>query len=244
MKRLHLLGAALCATTAFSLAQAASAATWTTTYTGVVTSGSDIGSFGIGCVACLDGDISGFAFTATFITNSATPGATVTPGPNSLLVSGSTPASPVSASITINGQTLFLGGDSGSQFLSDDGVEQKASHSARTFFSSYFQDEEGGLFGSTIDDFLSLQVTGLGDGNLNTLPPGVIGTGSLSQFRDFASGFIGVSANSGADLAITSVATSFVGDPVPEPATWGLMILGFGAAGAALRRRARRSVAA
>lgn len=33
-----------------------------------------------------------------------------------------------------------------------------------------------------------------------------------------------------------------VGSPVPEPATWGLMIVGFGVVGAAIRRRARLRV--
>jgi len=39
----------------------------------------------------------------------------------------------------------------------------------------------------------------------------------------------------------TGTAT-FTAGPVPEPATWGMVVLGFGAMGAAMRRRQRASV--
>ena len=46
-----------------------------------------------------------------------------------------------------------------------------------------------------------------------------------------------------ASLTPTSLTVTGVGDPiagVPEPASWALMILGFGFAGTMLRRRQRR----
>jgi hypothetical protein len=42
---------------------------------------------------------------------------------------------------------------------------------------------------------------------------------------------------------ITAVVGGGLGGAVPEPATWGLMILGFGGAGAALRSRRRKAAA-
>jgi hypothetical protein len=59
------------------------------------------------------------------------------------------------------------------------------------------------------------------------------------QYYDLDGGFWGssASASSGATIKITSLSES---PAVPEPATWSLMIAGFGIAGAAARRRRQR----
>jgi hypothetical protein len=241
MKNFRFTGAALCATALLALPQAAAAAVWTTTYQGVVTAGSDIGTFGLGCLTCINGgQLDGLAFTAVFITDSAAAGATSVAGAHSLTVGG---PGVVSASLTINGATLFLGGASGSQVLFDDGSVQTAAHAAGRHDQSIsiIDDPEFGpmIFGYEYVANLSLGVTGQGDGNFNSLPPGMIGTGSLSEHLDTFSGLIGASGDSGADLLVTSVDMSV---SVPEPQAWALMILGFGATGGWLRRR--RAVAA
>ncbi|HET6970992.1 MAG TPA: PEPxxWA-CTERM sorting domain-containing protein [Phenylobacterium sp.] len=244
MNKIRLIGATLAAAALFALPQPASAATWTTTYQGVVTSGFDgVGTFGLGCLACgVGNDLDGLAFTAAFVTDSSAAGATTLSGPNSLSVSG---AGVVSASLTINGKTLFLGGASGDQTLSDDGTVQTASHSAGAHDESlnYVDDPELGqlLIGHIYNANLSFAVTGLGDGNFNTLPAGMIGTGSLSESEEAFAGLYGVSGDGGAQLLVTSV--QMTSDAVPEPKTWALVILGFGAAGAILRRRGGRRLA-
>jgi hypothetical protein len=239
MKHLQLLGAAVCAAASFGLAQSADATVWTTTYKGVVTAGSDnAGTFGLGCTFCGGGELSGLAFTAVFVTDDSTPGATVTTSATSLNASGSGPANPTHGSLTINGHTLFLGDDSGSQELFDDGVDQTVGHSANNHSNNVtcsVDPEVPGCFGAISSDQLSLSASGVGDGDFGTLPAGMVGFGTLSQFREFDAGFVGFSFDSRADLLVSSVAMT--SDAVPEPAIWGLMILGFGATGAALRRR-------
>lgn len=57
---------------------------------------------------------------------------------------------------------------------------------------------------------------------------------------DISNGFFGSfgpEAFGTATVSITARATGPVDGAVPEPATWGLMLVGFGAAGVALRRR-------
>jgi len=66
---------------------------------------------------------------------------------------------------------------------------------------------------------------------------------STSAAQFYASGYNGlvdevrISGNSGNWVLDDLTYTTGVADPVPEPGTWALMILGFGTAGAALRRR-------
>jgi hypothetical protein len=241
MKKFHLAGAALALSAMFALPPSAAAASWTTTDTGVVTAGSDtLGSFGRGGGGCCGAELTGLAFTAVVVTDSSTSGATIVPGPDGLAVSGAGAANPVSAALTINGHTLVLGGSSGSQQLSDNGALQGAAHSASNFEESIFflpfgEDGELGKFGYTLVEGLTLQASGLGDGDFNSLPPGMVGVGFLFQSLDTYNGFVGSGTSGGADLLISSVEMTV--QEVPEPGTWALMILGFGAAGAALRRR-------
>ncbi len=250
MNKVGLIAAALSAAAAIALPSVASAAIWTTTYQGVVTQGSDIGTFGLGCMPCLGGgELNGLAFTATFVTDSSVAGASSLAGPHSLSLSG---PGVVSAILTINGHSLALGGTSGSQALSDDGVTQTAAHSAGRYEDNtyYYDDPEMMnepdyygplLYGSIFSASLSLSMSGPGDGNFNSLQPGMIGGGSFYQFLETNGGYIGASQDAGADLLITSYSSTYQG--VPEPETWSMLIIGFGAAGAMLRRRRHQSLA-
>lgn len=244
MRQLWLKTAAIAAV-ALAMPTMASAALWTTTYRGVVTAGSDgLGTFGLGCFGCIGGgELNGLDFTAVFVTDSSKPGVTSLAGASTLSLSG---AGLVSAGLTINGQTLWLGGTSGSQALSDDGSLQTAAHSAGNFFENFYTvddpDYEFPLhYGFQETAGLSLFVTGIGDGNYNSLPAGMIGFGSLNQYRRSDSGLVGLDSYSDATLLVRTVdmTTDAVAGPVPEPAVWALMIGGFGLAGIALRARTR-----
>ena len=93
-------------------------------------------------------------------------------------------------------------------------------------------------------------VTLLNDGSV--LPPGYAGgtfppvgtfplpglfVGFTSAGDDIIGIGIGPSRATNDSFGIDDLRFADSGGGVPEPATWGLMILGFGAAGAALRRR-------
>lgn len=229
---------------AAALPQAAAAATWTTTYTGVVSEGQDgSGTFGVGHLGSIDpASLAGYGFTAVFVTDSLASGATLTPVPGGLQIGG---AGVVSALFILNGRTLSLGATSGGQTLTDDGLVQGAAHSAATNEQNIQEVMEEGAdfplwYGYRSVASLSLSVTGAGDGNFNLLPAGVIGTGSFYRYLEAYSGATGVGADSSGSLLVTSVSQAYdpgVTGAVPEPGVWALMILGFGAAGAVLRRR-------
>lgn len=81
-------------------------------------------------------------------------------------------------------------------------------------------DAQGGLFTST-----------------SALPPGVINTAILDQVNGEIRINNGAFSLFGGGGTATAQAAPPPGPGVPEPATWAMMIMGFGAAGAILRRR-------
>jgi hypothetical protein len=101
----------------------------------------------------------------------------------------------------------------------------------------------GGLVSFNSDKFLTFD--GLGDESmslaLNALTPPVrIVAGQLTNFAATSSGQFGadgVTLTPATTIARFSTAGPDIPAGVPEPATWSLMIGGFGLAGAALRRR-------
>ncbi|HEY2357324.1 MAG TPA: PEPxxWA-CTERM sorting domain-containing protein [Phenylobacterium sp.] len=70
------------------------------------------------------------------------------------------------------------------------------------------------------------------------------GTTGLSEVVRVGSGTVIRQAYSGVVQIATTVGTGPNGGGVPEPATWAMMLLGFGGVGALLRRRRERSTAA
>lgn len=58
----------------------------------------------------------------------------------------------------------------------------------------------------------------------------------LGYFRRFSAGSTGLTNNFSSTVAFTDVEFR-INSAVPEPATWAMMIIGFGGVGAALRRR-------
>ena len=98
----------------------------------------------------------------------------------------------------------------------------------------------GGALGFASTNYLNL--------NANTFNPNIGSNGFAGVFYNLAAppgsslGTFNYSQVGFQDIASTRTllgATVQAGGAVPEPATWGMMILGFGAAGHALRRRAK-----
>jgi len=87
---------------------------------------------------------------------------------------------------------------------------------------------EGAPFNATGGPFADVDFSGLSARS-------IYGGAKIGTFTALAT------INNGSETGSLAENAGFVGVPrltvVPEPATWGLMILGFGAAGAALRRR-------
>lgn len=118
-------------------------------------------------------------------------------------------------------------------------------------FNDYFR------FDATAGDALTIQVNAIGGGD--PLIQLLDGAGNFITFDDDSGGglnslinytatatgnyFLGVRGFSNSVYSYELVVTGLTASAgVPEPATWGLMILGFGAVGGAMRRR--RSAAA
>lgn len=98
-------------------------------------------------------------------------------------------------------------------------------------------DNEGEIFLNGVSTGITL--TGIVVGNFNVLHPFTISSGFVSGINTltFAVFDGGSPAAVRADLSGSATA-------VPEPAMWGLMIVGFGMVGATARRRAVRTTAA
>ena len=213
-------------------AGAAGAAEWVATYKGVVNGGYDAtGVFGDAGT-----DLSGKAFTATFRYD---------------LGLGSVTASPTGemADLAVLEAVLYVG-DGAYNFGS--GFENHI----QTSTDSLYPNGPGYVYHAVSTDFFasplfyffeSLTLAGgaaapafLGQAVAETaiVNPGDGGPADYVGFFSIDSNFLGSGANAFGDLRPESysVAEAPTGG-VPEPATWGLMILGFGAAGVSLRRR-------
>jgi hypothetical protein len=221
---------------AMAIAAPAAAAPATVTVTGTVMSGFDVaGTFGTA-----GANLAGQAFSAIF-TVDAKFGSTTTGSATSAVVFGSGAASPVSAALTIGAGTYnFAGSFSGLARVSDaagqggtdllyymvEDTDLSLMPPGNTLFYAGF-DTLRNVIGQA--DYTSNDVTGL------TLADNAKGHVQIAN-RDAATGRYG--ASTFADLAVTSIRAQ-VAAPVPEPATWAMMVTGFAMAGVALRRRRR-----
>jgi hypothetical protein len=92
-------------------------------------------------------------------------------------------------------------------------------------------------------NFLSLVLTG---GGMNTIIPSTFNDGTLEQFgrsnimlaadTTYTLTATGTNTNTG----VASGTLTITSNPVPEPGTWAMMLLGFGAAGYSVRRSRKR----
>jgi hypothetical protein len=217
---------------ALALAQPAAAVEVAYTYTGHVGSGVD----GLGLFGQAGASLSGAAFTATFHRDDALADPDdIYIGRFNSYVSGVGAASPVWAELTIGGVTLALGG-LGEQAQYDDGFSESFAH--------YVAFDTGSLMlgASTPGRLVPQPIDYLPGPDYHTLP-------SLSAETAPGLDWFGNFSVSGQGLAALGTTASFVptgllvdGAPggvggVPEPASWALMILGFGGVGWTLRRR-------
>ena len=126
----------------------------------------------------------------------------------------------------------------------------------------------GGSQVSLANAIASLTITNLANGHFFTFDPSAVGDnahsalapGGYQNSEKISFGFLDPTYNKNLDdtfhltytvsglasgpLTVTNTVVLGAGAAVPEPASWALMILGFGGAGAALRRSRRVSAAA
>jgi hypothetical protein len=236
---------ALATAMTMALAQPAAAATATVTYYGQFTSGTDDG----GVFGAVGADLTGKAFTAVYTLNDSVPTASVDHSqPEYDIFSNSGPASgaasPLTAVLTVGTTSVSL-----SHLLNGgDGQEHRYVYSDGSFSNLFVSVADETLTG---DDDTGGQVQLYVDHNGPafyasqdfdspvdyTVQPGDTGAGSIDFFQYHDGDFV----YSDFLLASVSRVVVAVADPtggaVPEPASWALMIAGFGLAGAALRRR-------
>lgn len=248
--RLRLLLATACVTLA--AATPAEAALIKQVYRGTVTSGYDkIGLFGAGQ------DLTGLAYTATYFiddikglenryTNYVYNGNGSYYYDTNNIYGGSdwSKPNPVSATLTIAGVTIPIGGNAAGQATKHDvnsniysGFDDLVSTSLHEY--RYNPDgtpiDKNDLASSAYVDNSTITSPGLRTADAFKVLPGY-GTGRYI-LTNYATGEL-VSAQ----FNVTSFASSGAA-AVPEPASWALMIGGFGIAGGALRRRAARGTA-
>jgi len=212
----------------------AAAAPTTVTVTGTVMNGYDpVGTFGTA-----GADLAGKAFSAIFTVESK-PDSTLTSTATSAYLYGRGAASPVSAALTIGSGTYnFAGSFSGTARASD------AAGKGGTDMIYYMAEDtdlsllppDNTLF-YVFFDSLSNLLSRPDYTAFDTVRPGPADAGQ-GQARianyDPATGKFGQSTI--ANLSIDTIRAD-VASPVPEPATWAMMVAGFAMAGVALRRR-------
>ena len=245
---------ALLAATTLALAQPATAAIVVGTFSGTVTEGQASGAFGFDTPT----DLAGKAITGTFRYDTALLGPDCTPGQAFL---GCFLGTGMSITQTIDGVDEVF---AGSPVFPGTGLEFNAAESGLLLYNlgneaanlhtrsgigtpatHYSAHETGMSFGLTsgaISDANNpvLFYNGSADGPLFSYrsESGQRFTPNHSEIIRITGGVIKTTTY---DFTVDRVT---FGAAVPEPGTWALMILGFGAAGAALRRRHRIMVRA
>ena len=241
MKNL-LTSALLGAVAAVVVGGAASAAIATATYRGTISNGFDeSGVFGMA-----GRDLGGLDFQVAFSTNTLANATVYEDSSTSSIYGGAADATedPTSAVLTIDGQSVAFGlGYAGQVYEYDSGNFEQVAHNASPDYSvtcdqnqclQSYRNVYASIYGFGAD-FLSGGANFRRSSGHYDLGQGSVAYGGFSdvlnaEFTPAAGG----SHNNYANFTITSVT---FGGGVPEPATWALMIGGFGLAGVAMRRR-------
>lgn len=222
------------AVAALTMAVPAAAAPTTVTVTGTVMSGIDAG----GQFGMAGASLAGRPFSAIFTIDQAA-GSTLNETATSSYLAGMGAASPISAVLTIGSASFRFAGsqnglvrvtdaagnggtDSAMFFVDDTDLSQKPNDN--TLLSLGFDTLRNVL---SSPGFTAVAVSDL---NLSDNAKGVVKIAN----RDATTGAFGTPTV--ADLSIETIRAT-VTSPVPEPATWAMMVAGFAMAGVALRRR-------
>jgi hypothetical protein len=233
-----LLSAALVAGSMFSAA-AVNAQTATITVTGNILNGYDkAGAFG-----SPNSNLTGLPFSAIF-TVQPKAGDTVINTPSLSYLFGTGGASPVTAALSIGTGTYYFGGKLSGSALASNGASPGTIGVDGLYYSSEDTDVStlppaSTLFYVSIQsvrdllskaDFSSYSTINL------TPADNAQGLAQVANYNQLTGTYNDVSY---ANLSLTSISAK-LSAPVPEPATWAMMIVGFGLAGVALRRQRSR----
>ena len=234
--RQFLLGTAVAVATAAS-GSAASAAIFTATYTGTVSSGYDqTGEFGTA-----GADLAGLEFTSTyrFDTSLGVDDVTGYYEQNSGGSAYGTATPMLDATLKIGAVTVHVpGGYQGYSLSYNDGNFGVIKNISKSFYSD--SSSNGGRYVYNYI-YTNAAPTTISNG-FSSAPSGTFSGFSdgyyQNSFYNYDTGYI---YSNYAHLVQDHVTIS---GAVPEPATWGLMLMGFGGLGAMLRRRRSRGVLA
>lgn len=214
---------AAAAALALAIAAPVSAGTYIITYQGTVASGIDpLGIFG-------GGALDGLAFTAEYTLTypgGETTNFVGTDASGYIETLGYNAGNPLLGKLIINNLSYQMGGYFGYAYQGNNwagGYDQVFHDVASTDFAEYFYVD----IYTTVTDFISTRdLTAPLD---YTVQPGGVATGAFHM--------VGTGAQSGSytDGVLTPTFVSI--REIPEPATWAMMVFGFGAAGWAMRRR-------
>ena len=194
------------------------------TYTGTVAMG---GIDSAGLFGTVGADLSGASFTATYTTSDILGASTQSTAVNSTIYGGSLYGTPpvTTATVTINGDSIYFdGGWNGEQFQQILSGQYTANISSTSYGDTNGYYVQNYLF-STSTPFVTTS-------DYHSPPNYTIHNGdSVVGFGRISSSINGHTYS--IDLSTVAVSSG----AVPEPATWALMLGGFGLAGVALRRR-------
>jgi hypothetical protein len=234
--------AAALAVLATSVALPSAAAVYVTTWSGTLVNGVDYtGEFGqIGRV------LDGLAFTAVYTLDDSPPNAKLSLSPGySTIVGGpnqGSPFTPLTADLTITGHVMHFG-------VGKSIYHEGSSGDAKGVISGSYNDYQDEIFGGFRDNsIIRSEVTSTITHFLTSSDPrtpfaasgaGLTFSGGFSINNNAIGVGIEPQRHAFSDFRITRVETVLLpqGGAVPEPASWALMISGFGMVGAVLRRR-------
>lgn len=221
------------AVAALTMAAPAAAAPTTVTVTGSVMSGIDAG----GQFGMAGASLAGRPFSAIFTIDQAA-GSTLSETATSSYLAGIGAASPISAVLTIGAASYrFAGSYSGIVRVTD------AAGNGGTDSAQFFVDDTDLSQKPNDNTLLSLGFDTLR--NVLSSPGFTAVAVSDLKLSDNAKGMVKIANRDAtgafgtptvADLSIDTIRAT-VTSPVPEPATWAMMVAGFAMAGVALRRR-------
>jgi hypothetical protein len=228
------------------LASSADAAPYLVTVTGTIGSGYDnAGIFGSAKTY-----LNGTAFTVTYEVDEATPGSflAINTAKDRMLV-GTYAATPVLGWLTMNGLTrqvqplqgtVWVGNDTG--IVPQDYLSFKASSDD---LDSGIQYDDWISFGINDYSHMMLNATAVPEAFSYSMPGSYSMSGNF-RFQNSKDGYLAHGEFNPTAMTISSLAPPPPPPPplpaVPEPASWALMIGGFGVTGAALRRRGAMAV--